>query len=143
FEKIPKIHQRLRAMKDVGLGYVRLGQSTVTLSGGECQRMKLAAELGRKGTGRTLYVLDEPTTGLHFEDIKILLDALGRLVALGNSVLVIEHNLDVLKNMDYLVDMGPGGGYRGGQIVAEGTPEALACNPNSVTGPFLKEILSL
>lgn len=141
FEKVPKIYQRLRAMRDVGLGYVRLGQSTVTLSGGECQRMKLAAELGRKGTGRTLYVLDEPTTGLHFEDIKILLDALQRLVSQGNSVVVIEHNLDVLKNMDWLVDMGPDGGYRGGQIVAEGTPEALAQSAKSVTGPFLKEIL--
>ena len=142
FEKVPKIEQRLRAMKEVGLGYVRLGQSSVTLSGGECQRMKLAAELGRKGTGKTLYVLDEPTTGLHFEDIRILLAALRRLVAQGNSVLIIEHNLDVLKNMDWLIDMGPDGGAKGGRIVARGTPEQLAVHPDSVTGPFLKEVLA-
>ncbi len=141
FEKVPKIEQRLRAMKEVGLGYVRLGQSSVTLSGGECQRMKLAAELGRKGTGKTLYVLDEPTTGLHFEDIRILLAALRRLVAQGNSVLIIEHNLDVLKNMDWLIDMGPDGGAKGGRIVAQGTPEQLSVHPDSVTGPFLKEVL--
>ena len=141
FEKVPKIAQRIRAMKEVGLGYIRLGQSSVTLSGGESQRMKLAAELGRTGTGKTLYVLDEPTTGLHFEDVRILLDALRRLVAQGNSVLVIEHNLDVLKSMDYLIDMGPEGGRKGGYIVAQGTPEELAADPASVTGPFLKECL--
>ena len=143
FEKVPKIAQRIRAMKEVGLGYIRLGQSSVTLSGGESQRMKLAAELGRTGTGKTLYVLDEPTTGLHFEDVRILLDALRRLVAQGNSVLVIEHNLDVLKSMDYLIDMGPDGGQKGGTIVAQGTPEELAAHPASVTGPFLKECLVL
>ena len=141
FDKVPKIARPLRAMREVGLGYIRLGQSTVTLSGGECQRMKLAAELARPGTGKTLYVLDEPTTGLHFEDIRILLEALNRLTDKGNSVLVIEHNLDVLKNMDYLIDLGPDGGYRGGRIVAQGTPERLSTDPASVTGPFLKEIL--
>ncbi len=141
FEKVPKIYQRIRAMKDIGLGYVRLGQSSVTLSGGESQRMSLAAELGRSGTGKTMYILDEPTTGLHFDDVRILLDALRRLVAQGNSVVVIEHNLDVLKSMDYLIDMGPEGGEKGGCIVAQGTPEALAANPLSVTGPFLKEVL--
>nr|MCR4564592.1 excinuclease ABC subunit UvrA [Bacteroidales bacterium] len=142
FEKVPKIYQRIRAMKDIGLGYIRLGQSSVTLSGGESQRMKLAAELGRTDTGKTLYVLDEPTTGLHFEDVRILLDALRRLVAQGNSVLIIEHNLDVLKSMDYLIDMGPEGGEKGGYIVAQGTPEELVADPASVTGPFLKEVLS-
>ncbi|MCQ2142929.1 MAG: excinuclease ABC subunit UvrA [Bacteroidales bacterium] len=141
FDKIPKISQKLRAMVDVGLGYVRLGQSAVTLSGGESQRMKLAAELGRKGTGNTLYVLDEPTTGLHFADVQILLDVLRKLVEQGNSVIVIEHNLDVLKSMDYIIDLGPEGGRKGGYIVSKGTPEEVACDPSSVTGPYLKEIL--
>ena len=141
FENIPSIAQKLKAMVDVGLGYVRLGQSAVTLSGGESQRMKLAAELARKGTGNTLYILDEPTTGLHFDDIKVLMDVLQQLVEQGNTVIVIEHNLDVLKSMDYIFDMGPEGGKAGGMIVAEGTPEQLAANPDSVTGPFLKEIL--
>ena len=141
FESIPSIAQKLKAMVDVGLGYVRLGQSAVTLSGGESQRMKLAAELAKKGTGNTLYILDEPTTGLHFEDIKVLLGVLQQLVEQGNTVIVIEHNLDVLKSVDYIFDMGPEGGKAGGRIVAEGTPEGLALNPDSVTGPFLKEIL--
>ena len=141
FENIPSIAQKLKAMVDVGLGYVRLGQSAVTLSGGESQRMKLAAELARKGTGNTLYILDEPTTGLHFEDIKVLMEVLQQLVEQGNTVIVIEHNLDVLKSVDYIFDMGPEGGKKGGRIVAEGTPEQLAQNPESVTGPFLKEIL--
>ena len=141
FESIPSIAQKLKAMVDVGLGYVRLGQSAVTLSGGESQRMKLAAELAKKGTGNTLYILDEPTTGLHFEDIKVLLGVLQQLVEQGNTVIVIEHNLDVLKSVDYIFDMGPEGGKAGGCIVAEGTPEDLALNPDSVTGPFLKEIL--
>ena len=141
FENIPSIAQKLKAMVDVGLGYVRLGQSAVTLSGGESQRMKLAAELAKKGTGNTLYILDEPTTGLHFEDIKVLLGVLQQLVDQGNTVIVIEHNLDVLKSVDYIFDMGPEGGKAGGCIVAEGTPEDLASNPDSVTGPFLKEIL--
>ena len=141
FENIPPIATKLKALVDVGLGYVQLGQSAVTLSGGESQRMKLAAEVARKGTGNTLYILDEPTTGLHFDDIKVLMDVLQQLVEQGNTVIVIEHNLDVLKSVDYLFDMGPEGGKRGGVIVAEGTPEQLAENPDSVTGPFLKEIL--
>ena len=141
FSNIPSISQKLKAMVDVGLGYVRLGQSAVTLSGGESQRMKLAAELARKGTGNTLYILDEPTTGLHSDDIKILLNVLQQLVDQGNTVIIIEHNLDVLKSTDYIFDMGPEGGKNGGIIVAQGTPEALASDPASVTGPFLKEIL--
>ena len=141
FENIPSIAQKLKAMVDVGLGYIRLGQSAVTLSGGESQRMKLAAELARKGTGNTLYILDEPTTGLHFDDIKVLLEVLRQLVEQGNTVIIIEHNLDVLKSVDYIFDMGPEGGKKGGIIVAQGTPEELADNPDSVTGPFLKEIL--
>ncbi len=141
FENIPSIAQKLKALVDVGLGYVRLGQSAVTLSGGESQRMKLAAELAKKGTGNTLYILDEPTTGLHFEDIKVLLGVLQQLVDQGNTVIIIEHNLDVLKSVDYIFDMGPEGGRKGGTIVAEGTPEQLAADPASVTGPFLAEIL--
>ncbi len=140
FRNIPTIAPKLKALVDVGLGYVQLGQSAVTLSGGESQRMKLAAELARKGTGNTLYILDEPTTGLHFEDIKVLLDVLQQLVEQGNTVIIIEHNLDVLKSVDYIFDMGPEGGKAGGLIVAAGTPEQLAANPDSVTGPFLKEI---
>ena len=141
FETIPSIAQKLKALVDVGLGYVRLGQSAVTLSGGESQRMKLAAELAKKGTGNTLYILDEPTTGLHFEDIKVLMGVLQQLVEQGNTVIVIEHNLDVLKSVDYIFDLGPEGGKAGGQIVAEGTPEQLSMNPESVTGPFLAEVL--
>ena len=141
FKPFPKIAPKLKALVDVGLGYVRLGQSAVTLSGGESQRMKLATELSRKATGSTLYMLDEPTTGLHPEDIKVLLGVLERLVDQGNTVMVIEHNLDVLKSMDYIIDMGPDGGARGGRIIAEGTPEQLACNPSSVTGQYLKEVL--
>ena len=141
FKPIPSIAQKLKALVDVGLGYVHLGQSAVTLSGGESQRMKLAAELFRKATGNTLYILDEPTTGLHFEDIKVLLNVLQQLVDQGNTVIIIEHNLDVLKSVDYLFDLGPDGGRRGGRIVAQGTPEDLSRNPASVTGPFLKEIL--
>lgn len=141
FKPVPKIAQKLKALLDVGLGYVHLGQSAVTLSGGESQRMKLAAELFRKATGNTLYILDEPTTGLHFEDIKVLLGVLQQLVDQGNTVIIIEHNLDVLKSVDYIFDLGPDGGRRGGYIVAEGTPEQLAKNPDSVTGPYLKEVL--
>ena len=143
FKSIPKISQKLKALVDVGLGYVHLGQSSVTLSGGESQRMKLAAELFRKATGNTLYILDEPTTGLHFQDIKVLLDVLQRLVDQGNTVIIIEHNLDILKSVDYILDMGPEGGRRGGMIVAAGTPEELAANPDSVTGPYLKTVLKL
>lgn len=141
FENIPSISQKLKALVDVGLGYIRLGQSAVTLSGGESQRMKLAAELGRKGTGNTLYILDEPTTGLHSEDIKVLLNVLQLLVEHGNTVIVIEHNLDVLKSVDYIFDMGPEGGKAGGYIVAQGTPEHISKDPSSVTGPFLREVL--
>ena len=141
FKAHPKIAPKLKALVDVGLGYVHLGQSAVTLSGGESQRMKLAAELARKATGNTLYMLDEPTTGLHFEDIKVLLGVLQRLVDQGNTVIVIEHNLDVLKSVDYLIDMGPDGGAAGGRIIATGTPEQIAANPASVTGPYLKELL--
>ena len=141
FKSHPKIAPKLKALVDVGLGYVHLGQSAVTLSGGESQRMKLAAELARKATGNTLYMLDEPTTGLHFEDIKVLLGVLQRLVDQGNTVIVIEHNLDVLKSVDYLIDMGPDGGAAGGRIIATGTPEQIAADPASVTGPYLKELL--
>ena len=141
FKPIPKIASKLKALVDVGLGYIHLGQSAVTLSGGESQRMKLAAELSRPGTGNTLYILDEPTTGLHSADIQVLLDVLQRLVDQGNTVIIIEHNLDILKSVDYLFDMGPEGGAKGGYIVAEGTPEQLAADPASVTGPFLKEVL--
>ena len=142
FQNIPTIAPKLKALVDVGLGYVQLGQSAVTLSGGESQRMKLAAELAKKGTGNTLYILDEPTTGLHFDDIKVLMDVLQQLVDQGNTVIVIEHNLDVLKSVDYMFDMGPEGGKAGGLIIAEGTPEQLASDPASVTGPFLREIFS-
>ena len=141
FKPVPKIAAKLKALADVGLGYVRLGQSAVTLSGGESQRMKLAAELSRPSTGKTLYILDEPTTGLHFEDIQVLLGVLQKLVDAGNTVIVIEHNLDVLKSVDYLFDMGPAGGRKGGYIVAQGTPEEIEKDPASVTGPFLKDVL--
>ena len=141
FKPVPRIAAKLKALVDVGLGYIHLGQSAVTLSGGESQRMKLAAELSRPSTGRTLYILDEPTTGLHFEDINVLLGVLQRLVDAGNTVIVIEQNLDVLKSMDYVFDMGPSGGRKGGRIVAQGTPEELALDPDSVTGPFLKDVL--
>ena len=141
FKPVPKIAQKLGAMVDVGLGYVHLGQSAVTLSGGESQRMKLSAELFRKSTGNTLYILDEPTTGLHSDDVRGLLEVLQKLVDQGNTVLIIEHNLDVLKTVDYLFDMGPDGGRAGGMIVSQGTPEQVASDPSSVTGPFLKEVL--
>ena len=141
FRTNPKIAPKLKAMLDVGLGYVRLGQSAVTLSGGESQRMKLASELFRKATGNTLYMLDEPTTGLHFEDIKTLISVLQKLVDQGNTVVVIEHNLDVLKCVDYIIDMGPEGGRNGGLVVAAGTPEELAEDPQSVTGKYIKEVL--
>ena len=141
FKFNPKISPKLKALLDVGLGYIRLGQSSLTLSGGESQRMKLAAELYRKSTGNTLYVLDEPTTGLHSQDIKTLMGVLHKLVDQGNTVIIIEHNLDVLKSVDWIIDIGPEGGRRGGEIVAEGTPEALADDPKSVTGRYLKEEL--
>ncbi|NJQ17145.1 excinuclease ABC subunit UvrA [Streptomyces bohaiensis] len=141
FEAVPGIARHLRTLKDVGLGYVRLGQPAPTLSGGEAQRVKLASELQRRSTGRTVYVLDEPTTGLHFEDIRKLIDVLSGLVDKGNSVIVIEHNLDVIKTADWVVDMGPEGGSGGGQVVAEGTPEQVAAVPASHTGKFLRDIL--
>jgi excinuclease ABC subunit A len=141
FESVPTIARYLKTLCDVGLGYVRLGQSAPTLSGGEAQRVKLATELQRRSTGRTIYVLDEPTTGLHFEDVNKLLGVLNRLVDGGNTVVVIEHNLDVIKSADWLIDMGPDGGFRGGTVVAEGTPEDVAKNKASYTGQYLAEIL--
>jgi excinuclease ABC subunit A len=140
FKNIPKIHKKLKTLDDVGLGYIKLGQPATTLSGGEAQRVKLAKELSRQNTGKTLYILDEPTTGLHFADIKKLLDVLGRLRDSGNTVLVIEHNLDVIKTADYIIDLGPEGGDEGGYVVAEGTPEEIA-RGNSYTGKYLKDIL--
>ncbi len=142
FEAVPAIHRHLKTLVDVGLGYVRLGQPATTLSGGEAQRVKLSTELQRRSTGRTIYVLDEPTTGLHFEDIRKLLGVLDKLVQTGNTVLVIEHNLDVIKTADWIIDMGPEGGNGGGTIVATGTPEQVADNEQSYTGQFLKTILS-
>ncbi len=141
FEAIPAISRHLRTLVDVGLGYVRLGQPAPTLSGGEAQRVKLASELQKRSTGRTVYVLDEPTTGLHFEDIRKLLGVLGRLVDQGNTVIVIEHNLDVIKTADWLIDLGPEGGNRGGLVIAEGTPEDVATDPASYTGEFLRPVL--
>src|SRR3954464_11930895 len=142
FPTQPGIARPLSTLVDVGLGYVRLGQPAPTLSGGEAQRVKLAAELQKRATGRTVYVLDEPTTGLHFEDIRKLLLVLGRLVDQGNTVLVIEHNLDVIKTADWLIDMGPEGGKRGGTLVAAGTPEEVAADPSSYTGEFLAPLLT-
>jgi excinuclease ABC subunit A len=136
-ENIPQIRQKLETLVDVGLGYVQLGQSSTTLSGGEAQRIKLARELSRRQTGRTLYILDEPTTGLHFDDVRKLLDVLNRLADLGNTVLIIEHHLDVIKQADWIIDLGPEGGEAGGRIVAQGTPEQVAKNKRSFTGQAL------
>jgi excinuclease ABC subunit A len=141
FENIPRIYRKLETLHHVGLDYVKLGQPATTLSGGEAQRVKLATELSRRGTGRTLYILDEPTTGLHFADIHKLLDVLGRLVDAGNTVLVIEHNLDVIKTADYVIDLGPEGGDEGGHVVATGTPEEIAQVKGSYTGEFLRSVL--
>ncbi|MDP3047294.1 MAG: excinuclease ABC subunit UvrA, partial [Chloroflexota bacterium] len=141
FENVPSIKNKMRTLTDVGLGYVRLGQSATTLSGGEAQRVKLSAELSRRATGRTLYILDEPTTGLHLADIERLLEVLQRLVDAGNSVLVIEHEPDVIKAADWIIDLGPEGGDEGGWVVAEGTPEDVAGVEASYTGQFLREIL--
>ena len=141
FENIPKIRNRLKTLFDVGLGYIKLGQPSTTLSGGESQRVKLATELSKRDTGKTLYLLDEPTTGLHFEDIKVLLGVLNKLVDRGNSLIVIEHNLDVIKCADHVIDLGPEGGDRGGNLVAAGTPEEVAQCAESYTGQFLKEKL--
>jgi excinuclease ABC subunit A len=142
FKNISQIRRRLETLRDVGLGYIRLGQQATTLSGGEAQRVKLSSELSKMGTGRTLYILDEPTTGLHFEDVKMLLSVLTRLVKKGNSVIVIEHNLDVVKTADWIIDLGPEGGDEGGTVVAEGTPEQLMKKRGSYTGKFLKPILN-
>jgi excinuclease ABC subunit A len=142
-ENFPPIANKLRTLQDVGLGYIELGQSATTLSGGEAQRVKLAKELSRRGTGRTLYILDEPTTGLHFEDTHKLLDVLNKLVDQGNTVVIIEHNLDVIKSADYVIDLGPEGGEGGGRIVAKGTPEDVARSRESFTGHFLADILRL
>lgn len=141
FYNVPRIRKKLETLKDVGLGYIKLGQPATTLSGGEAQRVKLAAELSRHSTGNTLYILDEPTTGLHFEDIKMLLNVLNRLVDQGNTVIVIEHNLDVIKTADYIIDLGPEGGEKGGHVVATGTPEEVSQNPDSYTGQFLQKVL--
>jgi excinuclease ABC subunit A len=141
FSELPRIHRHLQTLHDVGMGYIRLGQQATTLSGGEAQRVKLSTELSKIGTGKTLYILDEPTTGLHFEDIRMLLLVLNRLVDKGNTVIVIEHNLDVIKTADWVIDLGPEGGDEGGEIVAEGTPEQIAKNQRSYTGEYLKKIL--
>jgi excinuclease ABC subunit A len=141
FENQPRIAQKLAVLRDVGLGYLHLGQSATTLSGGEAQRVKLATELSKRDTGRTFYILDEPTTGLHFEDVRMLLEVLHRLVDRGNTVLVIEHNLDVIKTADWILDLGPEGGTRGGMLVAAGTPEMVAEAEASYTGHYLKRIL--
>jgi len=137
----PLIYEKLSVLHEVGLGYIRLGQPATTLSGGEAQRVKLATELSRRATGKTLYILDEPTTGLHFDDIQRLLQVLNALVDKGNTVLVIEHNLDVVKCADWVVDMGPEGGAKGGLIVAEGTPEEIVKQKKSVTAKYLKDVL--
>ncbi|MBM3706180.1 MAG: ATP-binding cassette domain-containing protein, partial [Actinobacteria bacterium] len=141
FKNIPRIRNKLELINDVGLGYIKLGQSSTTLSGGEAQRVKLSTELSKKSTGSTLYLLDEPTTGLHFDDISKLLKILNRLVDAGNTVVVIEHNLEVIKSADYIIDLGPEGGERGGTVVAAGTPEAVSEVSGSYTGKFLRNIL--
>jgi excinuclease ABC subunit A len=138
---VPSIAERLKSLLDVGLGYLKLGQSATTLSGGEAQRVKIASELYRPHTQKTIYLLDEPTTGLHYEDVRKLIEILQQLVEHGNTVMVIEHNLDVVKCADYIIDIGPEGGKAGGQIVAKGTPEQVAANPKSFTGMYLKKIL--
>ncbi len=142
FAKIPKLRRRLQTLHDVGLDYIKLGQPATTLSGGEAQRVKLASELCKVATGRTLYILDEPTTGLHFADIEKLLEVLQRLVDVGNTVLVIEHNLDVIKQADWVIDLGPEGGEAGGELIAAGTPEQVAETEGSFTGQFLRGVLA-
>jgi len=142
FENIPAIKNKVQALKDVGLGYIKLGQPATTLSGGEAQRVKLATELSRKSTGKTIYLLDEPTTGLHSYDVRKLISILNRLVDNGNTVVVIEHNLDVIKCADHIIDLGPEGGDKGGKIIAEGTPEDVVKNKKSYTGKYLKKYLN-
>lgn len=141
FENVPNILQKIKTLQDVGLGYIKLGQSSTTLSGGESQRVKLATELSKRDTGHTLFILDEPTTGLHFEDIRILMDVLEKLVDRGNTVVIIEHNLDVIKLADYIIDMGPEGGRKGGQVLTTGTPEKIAKSKLGYTPIFLKKVL--
>ena len=141
FENHPKIKRKLKTLFDVGLGYIKLGQPATTLSGGEAQRVKLATELSKRSTGRTIYILDEPTTGLHTDDVNKLICVLQKLVDLGNTVLLIEHNLDVIKTADFVIDLGPDGGDKGGEVVGVGTPEQIAENENSHTGRYLKKIL--
>jgi excinuclease ABC subunit A len=141
FDNHPQILKKLQALKDVGLGYIKLGQASTTLSGGEAQRVKLANELAKKDTGNTLYILDEPTTGLHFEDVNVLMNVIDLLVNRGNTVIIIEHNLDVIKKADYIIDLGPEGGQKGGEIIATGTPEEIIKNNKSYTGKYLKEEL--
>lgn len=141
FEAVPAVHGKLKTLEDVGLGYIKLGQQATTLSGGEAQRVKLATELAKRQTGRTLYILDEPTTGLHAVDIDKLLRVLHRLADYGNTVVVIEHNLDVIRTADWLIDIGPEGGDRGGKVIAAGTPEAVAKSKASYTGQFLRKLL--
>ena len=141
FDAIPQIKSKLQTLVDVGLGYVKLGQSATTLSGGEAQRLKLATELTRRDTGNTVYILDEPTTGLHSYDVKKLVNILQRLVGKGNTVVVIEHNLDIIKTADYIIDMGPEGGEGGGQVIAQGTPEEVCKNKKSYTAMYLKKML--
>ena len=141
FASIPHIARKLETLNSVGLGYIQLGQSALTLSGGEAQRVKLANELARVSTGKTLYIMDEPTTGLHFADVKLLMEVIQRLVNQGNTVLMIEHNLDVICQADYIIDLGPEGGFRGGNIIARGTPEEVAENKDSFTGSFVRDLL--
>jgi excinuclease ABC subunit A len=138
FENQPSILNKIKTLQDVGLGYIKLGQSSTTLSGGESQRVKLATELSKRDTGKTLYILDEPTTGLHFEDIRVLLAVLNRLVNKGNTVIIIEHNMDVIKVADHIIDIGPEGGILGGYVICTGTPKEVASHPGSETGRFLK-----
>ena len=141
FKAVPSIKDKLETMNKVGLGYIKIGQQATTLSGGEAQRIKLSKELSKRATGKTIYILDEPTTGLHFEDIRKLLEVLDQLVSYGNTVIVIEHNLDVIKTADWIIDLGPDGGDKGGEIIAQGTPEELIKINNTYTGQFLKKLL--
>ena len=141
FDHVPSIRRKIETLNDVGLSYIRLGQPSTTLSGGEAQRIKLATELSRRSTGKTVYILDEPTTGLHFADVHKLIDILKRLTEGGNTVIVIEHNLDVIKTADYIIDIGPEGGDKGGTVIARGTPEEVAENPASYTGKYVRKYL--
>jgi excinuclease ABC subunit A len=142
FQNVPVIARKLQTLQDVGLSYIRLGQNATTLSGGEAQRVKLAKELSKRATGNTLYILDEPTTGLHFHDIAHLIEVLQKLRDQGNTIVIIEHNLDVIKTADWIIDLGPEGGDGGGMVVAEGTPEDVAANPDSFTGQYLVSVLN-